>query len=279
MIAFALMRRTLMNTGAGAFFLLALLELAACAGRTPQPKTPGEAEKNAPETAAAASTPPNKAEAPASASADADKGKAQAKAPACGGVEITDLLAMISQSACELPEDKRDKQDRNVKDVLEIEVTSNARHIAPGSNDEIAITYHNKGKVDLPLDFVVDPEPRFELELYTRKGTRVDKPLGGEPALPPEIAKAGPAEKQIARITLAPQGTARLSLTWNAVKYKWASKEKAKGAAAGHGYPREPAGPVPRGKYILRVVTPLVGVQEGNDHEISQPRIPIDVGL
>jgi hypothetical protein len=260
----------------GAAFLVAV---SACGRRTPEAKTPSEAVKSAPEKAAGAPTEEGKASTPASASSDGDKSKAETKASSCGGVEIADLLATISQSACELPEGKRDKQDRDVKDVLEIKVLSNARHIPPGSTEEIAITFHNKGAVDLPLDFVVDPEPRFEFELYTRKGARVDKPPGGEPALPPEIAKAGPPEKQIARITLAPQGTAKLSLTWAAVKYRWASKERAKGAAAGHGYPREPAGPVPKGKYVLRVVTPLVGIQEGADHEISRPSIPIDVGF
>lgn len=276
-----------MNTAPRAVFSLALVALAACGGRTPAPNTPSDAEKNTNETANVTPTGQEKAEPSAKASAEGDKKasaegdkeKAEAKAPPCGGSEINDLLAMISQSACEVPDEKRDKTDRDVTELLEIKVTSNAHHIAPGSKDQITITYHNKGKAELPLDFVVDPEPRFEFELYTRKGARVDKPAGGEPSLPPAIANAATPEKQIARITLAPQGTAKLSLTWDAVKYRWASKEKAKGAAAGHGYPREPAGPVPRGKYILRVVTPLVGIHEGTDHEMSQPRIPIDVGM
>jgi hypothetical protein len=276
-----------MNTALRAVFSLALLALAACGARTPAPNTPSDAEKNTTETASVTPTDQERAEPSAKASAEGDKKasaegdkeKAEAKAPPCGGSEINDLLAMISQSACELPDDKRDKTDRDVTEVLEIKVTSNAHHIAPGSKDPITITYHNKGKAELPLDFVVDPEPRFEFELYTRKGARVDKPAGGEPSLPAAIANAATPEKQIARITLAPQGTAKLSLTWDAVKYRWASKEKAKGAASGHGYPREPAGPVPRGKYILRVVTPLVGIHEGSDHEMSQPRIPIDVGM
>ncbi len=276
-----------MNTALRAVFSLALPALAACAGRTPTPSTPSDAEKNTTETAKVTSTDQEKVEPSAKASAEGDKRasaegdkeKAEAKAPPCGGSEINDLLAMISQSACEFPDEKRDKTDRDVTEVLEIKVTSSAHHIAPGSKDQITITYRNKGKTELPLDFVVDPEPRFEFELFTRKGARVDKPAGGEPPLPPAIANAATPEKQIARITLAPQGTAKLSLTWDAVKYKWASKDKAKGAASGHGYPREPAGPVPRGKYILRVVTPLVGIHEGSDHEMSQPRIPIDVGM
>jgi hypothetical protein len=273
------MKPTVIHAAVGAVVSLALPMLAACGGKTPAPTTPSAVEPNAAERATPARTDQDKASAPANPPAEGGKAVAEAKAPPCGGVEIADLLAMISQSACELPEEKRDKHDRDVTELLEIKVTSNAPHVAPGSKDTITITYHNNSKAELPLDFVVDPEPRFEFELYTHKGVRVDKPAGGEPALPPAIANAATPEKQIARITLAPQGTAKLSLTWDAVKYKWASKEKAKGAAAGQGYPREPAGPVPRGKYILRVVTPLVGIHEGSDHEMTQPRIPVDVGM
>jgi hypothetical protein len=79
-------------------------------------------------------------------------------------------------------------------------------------------------------------------------------------------------------VTLATQGTAKLTIPWSAVKHKWASKERAKGAIPGHGYPVEPAGPLPKGKYVIRVVTPLTGVFEGGDHEISQPRGQIAVG-
>jgi hypothetical protein len=84
-------------------------------------------------------------------------------------------------------------------------------------------------------------------------------------------------EPKVARVTLAPLGTARLVLKWNAVKYKWASKERAKGALPGRGYPRDPAGPLAKGTYVLRVITPLTGVFEGVDHEVSQPRVQVNV--
>jgi hypothetical protein len=89
------------------------------------------------------------------------------------------------------------------------------------------------------------------------------------------VANAPQPEQKIARVTIAQQGTARLTLKWDAVKYKWASKERAKGALPGHGYPREPAGPLPKGSYVLRVTTPLTGIFEGVDHEVSQPRVQI----
>jgi hypothetical protein len=77
---------------------------------------------------------------------------------------------------------------------------------------------------------------------------------------------------------LPQQGTAKLTLKWNAVTYKWASKDRAKGALPGRGYPKDPGGPLKKGKYILRVITPLTGVFEGVDHEVSQPRVEVNVG-
>lgn len=124
---------------------------------------------------------------------------------------------------------------------------------------------------------MVDPEPRFDFEVYTLKGARADAPKGAAPSLPPEVANATAPEPKIARVTLAQQGTAKLTLKWNAVKYKWASKERAKGALPGHGYPKEPAGPLTKGAYVLRVLTPLTGVFEGVDHDVSQPRVQVSV--
>jgi hypothetical protein len=91
------------------------------------------------------------------------------------------------------------------------------------------------------------------------------------------VAEATAPDQKTARVTLAVQGTATLTLPWSAVKYKWVSKEKARGALPGHGYPREPAGPLPRGRYVIRVLLPLVGVFEGSDHEVSQPRTNIEI--
>ena len=193
----------------------------------------------------------------------------------CGGFDIPDLASVLAQSACEVTGVKRDEKD--IKDVLEIRVVPDSPRIAPGSTSTITVTFKNKGKAELPLDFVVDPEPRFDFEVYTLKGVRVDKPKGSEPSLPPEVANAPQPEEKIARVKLAQQGTAKLTLKWDAVNYKWASKDRAKGALPGHGYPKDPAGPLKKGTYILRVITPLTNVFEGVDHEISQPRVQVMV--
>jgi hypothetical protein len=61
------------------------------------------------------------------------------------------------------------------------------------------------------------------------------------------------------------------------VKMKWAP-DKVRGTAVEKGFPRTPAGPLPKGKYTVKVVTPLIGVFEGGDHEVSAPKLEIDVG-
>ena len=195
----------------------------------------------------------------------------------CTGFDIPDLVALLSQTSCELPDGAPPPKERDLKDVLEVHVSAD-QHVAPGAQAKVRVLFKNKGKTDLPLDFVVDPEPHFEFEVSTPKGTRVDKPAGEEPSLPPEVMNAPAPDKKYARITIAANGTAGLTLSWTAVKMKWASKEKAKGAAPGRGYPREPAGPLPKGKYVLKVVTPLVGVFEGDSHEVSAPKTDIQVG-
>jgi hypothetical protein len=201
---------------------------------------------------------------------------AEKEAP-CSGPVISDLMASLSKASCEVPPNAPAPAQAPTKDSLD--VMASADHtIAPGAMGKVTVIFRNKGKAPLPLDFTVDPEAHFAVELYTPKGARVDLPAGKEPPLPSQAADSEAAEPHTARVTLSPNGTATLVLPWQAVKYKWASKEKAKGAVAGRGYPREPSGPLPKGKYVLHVVTPLAHIEEGSEHELSQPRVAIDVG-
>ena len=83
-------------------------------------------------------------------------------------------------------------------------------------------------------------------------------------------------DKTISRVTIAPGGTATLVVPWEAVKYKWAPADRAKGALPGSHYPRDVAGPLPKGKYAVKIVMPLVGVNE-TDHEFSQPKVSVEI--
>jgi hypothetical protein len=77
-------------------------------------------------------------------------------------------------------------------------------------------------------------------------------------------------------VTLVANGKGWVRLGWDATRMRWAP-EKLKGTPPEQGYPRVPAGPLPKGKYAIRVVTPLIGVFEGVDHELSAPRTSVDV--
>jgi hypothetical protein len=252
-----------------------LVGLVACGGPPKDADSPSNADESGDAGPAAAdmaapsdtSTPPAK---PA-------PGDDEKQATPCAGASFPDLPSVLSQVACEVPAPPSGS-DKDLKDVLEIKVVPDSPRIAPGATSTVTITFRNKGKTELPLYFTVDPEPRFAFEVYTPKGNRVDKPRGNEPALPAEVANAPQPEPKVAQIKLAPLGVATVRLPWMAVKYKWAPKDRAKGALPGHGYPRVPAGSLPKGPYILRVVTPLIGVFEGIDHEVSQPRVQVTVG-
>ena len=194
----------------------------------------------------------------------------------CSGDAIPDLMASLSQASCEVASNSPAPDHAPTKDTLDVRVSADSR-VAPGATTQVTIIFRNKGKTALPLDFTVDPDPHFAFEVYTAKGARVDKPAGAEPSLPAEAADNEATDAHTARVTLASNGTAKVSLPWQAVKYKWASKERAKGALVGRGYPREPAGPLPKGKYVLRVITPLAHADEGAEHELSQPQFPFEV--
>jgi len=243
----------------------AAASLAACGGSSHPAQSPSNGDTSAAPEAGAPPGPPG------------DKESASKPSP-CAGSEIGDLTSVLAQSACEAKGWKPDAVPPNLDASLEVKVALDAPKVAPGGKATVTVTYHNKGSKDLPLYFMVDPEPRFEFDVRTLKGSRVDRPAGHEPALPPAVANATPPDKLFALVTIAPQGSATASLPWEAVRHRWASKDAAKGAVPGHGYPQEAAGPLPRGKYVLRVLSPLVDVSEGIDHEVTQPRVHIEVG-
>jgi hypothetical protein len=262
--------------------LLVLFAIPACGGAQKPAEEPANTEESASADGGSSSEAPGAPTAESAPTPGSGKpvgGDDAAKAPTpCTGFEIPDLLAVISQSSCEAPDNKAMSDPKEMKDVLEIKVALDSAVVAPGSSAQVTVTYKNKGKTDLPLYFVVDPEPRFDLEAYTLKGDHADSPSTPAPPLPSEVNNAQAPEPKISKVTLAPLGTAKLSLKWNAVKYKWASKERAKGALPGRGYPRDPAGPLKKGKYVLRVSTPMTGVLAGIDKEVSQPRTQVTVG-
>ena len=193
----------------------------------------------------------------------------------CSAFEISNLEEVLLKSACEVANPKPEDKLMDAKNV-EVKVVTNGIKVSPGGHVDVSVIFTNKTKDVLPLLFTIDPMPRFEVQAYDAKGNRVDLPKNSPPPLPSGVAPRVPGEPKTARIMLAANGSAKMSLGWDATKTRWAP-EKLKGTPPEKGYPRAPAGPLGKGKYQLRVVTPLVGVFEGIDHEVTQPRTPIEV--
>lgn len=187
---------------------------------------------------------------------------------ACASDDFADLDEALKQCESKMP--RSGDVPTGMRDKLELRVTSGTPSISAGGRVDLTVTFKNKSNDPLPLYFTGDPSPKFDVEAVDSKGRRVDLPAGKppkRPALPARDVKAS-------RITLAPGGTARVKIAWDAVKTRWAP-EKMK-TWDGRGYPRAPAGSLPAGKYTLRIVLPLVGVFEKGELEL--PKVPIEVG-
>ena len=195
-------------------------------------------------------------------------GSLSAREGPCTSDSFESLDDVLKQCESKMP--SASDVPNGMRDRLEVRVTSSTPTITPGGRADLTLLLKNKSNEPLPLYFTGDPTPRFEVEALDAKGKRVDLPPGKPPKSPAVPAR----DVKAARITLAPGGSARVRIPWDAVKTRWAP-EKAK-TWEGRGYPRVGAGPLGAGKYILRVVIPLVGVFEKS--EIEVPKLPIEVG-
>ena len=194
---------------------------------------------------------------------------------ACTGTDL-DLTNVLVQSACEVPNLAPDAKRRDVSALLEVKATASPNVIAPGGHADVTVTYTNKSNAPLPLDFLLDPTPRFTIEVYTSTNKRAELPKTKPPHGKNDSAPADPSAPGTAEVVLAPGGKASAKVDWNAVKLKWAP-ELVKGTPPEQGYPTSPAGSLPKGTYLLKVMTPLVGVFEGTDREVSTAKLNVTV--
>ena len=242
-----------------------LIALGACGGGNKDPETPKETTS----------------EANADAGGGTDTATADAGAPkadVCTGFSFTNLEEVLAKSDCETADSATTLANPDLKGKLEVTLSASPSKAAPGSKVDLQVTFTNKSKEPLPLYFRIDPVARFETEAYDAKGKkRVDMPAGNPPPPPAGQSAPPPATVKVAKITLAPSGYTSVHVPWDAARMKWAP-EKVRGTAIEKGYPRTPVGPLPKGKYSVKVVTPLIGVFEGGEHEISVPKVEIEVG-
>jgi hypothetical protein len=171
---------------------------------------------------------------------------------------------------CDVPMPRSSELASNLKEKLEVKLSAGTPTITPGGRVDVTVTLRNKSSDSLPLFFSGDPRPRFDVEAFDSRGRRVDIPSGRQPAWPKGTSPPPARDVKAFKIVLEKGGVARVRLAWDAVKMKWAP-EKAKGWT-GHGYPREPSGPLSKGKYSLKVVLPLVG------ELVESAKLPIEVG-
>jgi hypothetical protein len=260
---------------------LAVLAIAACGGG-PSSKTAADVDEDSnAKTATDKPAPAADADGGATASGDStpsapgsNDDSTGPKKDECTVFDEPNLEGVLLKSACEAATPTGQPPDTSKTLAIKVSISPNI--VAPGAHADVLVSYTNKSAAVLPLYFTIDPMPRFDIEVYNAKGNRVDLPKASPPPLPAGMAAREPGEAKTARIMLAPNGTARMPLGWDAVKNRWAP-EKLKGTPPEKGYPRAPAGPLPKGKYSIKVVTPLTNVFEGIDHEVSQPRVDVVV--
>jgi hypothetical protein len=222
---------------------------------------------------------PHNSEMPPEDNALADAGAkpddTQPKKDPCVGFEM-DLGAALMQATCEVENPKPTDKNVDMKGKLEVTLVSSSPTVAPGGHADLVLTLSNKSSSPLPLLFTLDPTPRFPTETYDTKKKRVDMPWGNPPALPKGVAPRVATSHETARITIVPNGTAKMTIPWDAVKTTWAP-EKLKGSSPESGYPRKPNGSLGKGTYTVRVAMPLVLVFEGTEREVSAPKTTIAV--
>lgn len=182
----------------------------------------------------------------------------------CSSADFENLEEVLRQCEAAMP---KSSELTALKDKIEARVTTSTPSTQPGGRVDVTLVLRNKSTDAVTIYFTGDPSPKFEVEASDARGKRVDLPKEKWPGYPKGF-KPEARESKVYKITLDKAGTARLKLTWDAVKTKWAP-EKAK-TWEGRGFPRTPAGALPGGKYQLRVNIPVYG-------DIDVPKAAIDV--
>ncbi|MBX3233246.1 MAG: hypothetical protein KIT84_20855 [Labilithrix sp.] len=183
----------------------------------------------------------------------------------CSGSEFEDLADALR--SCEVPMPKASEVG-SMRDKVEVKVTASTSTTSPGGRIDLQITLRNKSSSDpVTVYFTGDPYPRFDVEATDSRGRRADLPDKRWPGYPKGM-KPEARETKASRVTLDKNGTAKVKISWDAVRTKWAP-DKAR-SWEGRGYPRVPSGPLPKGKYSLKLILPIFG-------DVEVPKVPVEV--
>ena len=184
---------------------------------------------------------------------------------ACTSADFDNLEETLRQCEVAMP---RSADVPAIKDRLEVRIAASPSRVAPGGRVDVEVTLRNRSNEPLALYFTGDPVPRFDLETVDARGRRADLPATKFPGYPKGF-KPEARETKAARITLEKSGTAKVRVTWEAVKSKW-SPQTAR-SWEGRGFPRVPGGPLAAGKYTLRMLLPLLG-------DLDATRVAVEIG-
>jgi hypothetical protein len=134
----------------------------------------------------------------------------------CVGFDVGNLEDMLLKSSCEEPNVKPDSiQPIDLKGKLEVTLSASPTKSAGGGKVDLLVTFANKSKDPLVLHFKIDPVPRFETEVYdVKKSKRADMPAPPTPPPPKNATQPPPSEAKAARVTIAPNGSARARIPW-----------------------------------------------------------------
>ena len=249
--------RSALQAAAVLLAVAVVLQAPACGGSKPAPKSPDDL----PTTADGGTVEGGVAEG--------------GVASVCTGASL-DLANVLVQSACEVANPSAEAKQRDVSTLLAVTASPSSPGVAPGGHVDVIVTFTNKSQAPLPLAFTLDPTPRFTIEAYTSTKKRAEMPKTRQPQGKNDGPPSDPSAPGTAQVTLGPGGTANVKIGWDAVKLRWAP-ELLKGTPPEQGYPTAPAGSLPRGKYLLKVITPLTGIFEGSDREVSTVKTMITV--
>lgn len=183
----------------------------------------------------------------------------------CSGTRV-ELGAALSRRECERC---KVREPRFFAPLVAPELVVTPPRADAGGEVAVRAVLRNRTGEPLELPFVWHAGPMFVVSAKDAAGQPAGEPKGPPPPSPGGFR---PGPPYLVCITLAPGGVAYVERKWQAVQRRWVTTEP---PLPGGPPPSEPAGPLPPGRYRLRLQTMLqVG---GGELAIGAPSAWLDV--
>lgn len=186
----------------------------------------------------------------------------------CPVNDTEEIADWLKNDKCKIPASEADRTP-GLNEKLEWKLTASTPEISAGGRVDLVLSVKNKSSETVSLVFTVDG-PGFFVQTFDAKGKRVGQP-SGKPKPPTGVTVEDDGARTV-KLVVGSGGTLKTKLYFDAVKLRWAP-EKIEGSFTTSGtFPTVSAGPLPPGKYLVRIASSLNGVSEE-----SLPRVPIQV--